>query len=613
MDNAVDATLHHGFQGRIDVYTHDQDRAIVLRNNCFRRVAPLETVLQVFGSVKSDNVESIGENGVGVKQGCASLADTSFILTKNKRQYSIGVIAQQLQKQYGECLLPSFTMVCPSPQDMDHQLDQLMTLHPRELAECVRVGLGHGHFPTGRQQLSSLLQSLLQQEDDDYVFLVVLCNLLHGPPGELLNSFRDMVPRHYLNISSVNVTVNHEPVRFQYWERRLAALTAVEVRIDPHHPWRTSDDWHYPQKGNSVYLYMGFDALRCNSSKPNQHHNNSDINNDKASLLVYSRKSGRLIQHVEDARFLLSLPTGGTDFSQGLTVLLDDYQSTLPLTPTKQDLAFANDPNGLVHRDNLMAWVGAFCHLYYMQHLEPFGKKQLLRQAIENLVPTVQKLQQQDAFEPTLRFGDFNTLGNLVFRRYAQRIRCSNRQSIRHHLGLDTLIQFQPKTKKKPVLLQQQLQHQQQDDDDEVLPKKKRKVAAKAKAKRASKTTNDSVALPKEEEDDNNDNWPGPNDTDDDESGRKVSALEGTAQQQQQICELQETNARLESQVTKLLESEKRLQGMVDSLQEQLSKQEHASNQEEEIQVLTQKLRLQKQYCQQLEGTVKTLREMAQM
>ena len=57
-------------------------------------------------------------------------------------------------------------MVSPTPQD--EKLDQLMTLHPREWAECVRVGLGH--FATGRQQLSSLLQSLLQQKDDNDVF-----------------------------------------------------------------------------------------------------------------------------------------------------------------------------------------------------------------------------------------------------------------------------------------------------------------------------------------------------------------------------------------------------------------------------------------------------------
>ena len=54
------------------------------------------------------------------------------------------------------------------------------------------------------------------------------------------------------------------------------------------------------------------------------------------ALYVYSRQSGRLITHYRDARTMLSLRAGGSEFCSGLRIILDDSEGHLPLNPTKQ-------------------------------------------------------------------------------------------------------------------------------------------------------------------------------------------------------------------------------------------------------------------------------------
>ena len=44
----------------------------------------------------------------------------------------------------------------------------------------------------------------------------------------------------------------------------------------------------------------------------------------------------RLIKDYRDARGELLLSAGGTDFCQGLTIIVDDKHGMLPLNPTKQ-------------------------------------------------------------------------------------------------------------------------------------------------------------------------------------------------------------------------------------------------------------------------------------
>lgn len=58
-----------------------------------------------------------------------------------------------------------------------------------------------------------------------------------------------------------------------------------------------------------------------------------------------------------------------------MTIIVDDRRGSLPVTPTKQDLAFGQEPNGKWHELNLHTWVGAFAHLYYKHFLGRVGGK----------------------------------------------------------------------------------------------------------------------------------------------------------------------------------------------------------------------------------------------
>lgn len=101
------------------------------------------------------------------------------------------------------------------------------------------------------------------------------------------------------------------------------------------------------------------------------------------ALYVYSRQSGRLINFHKDARTMLSLSAGGTEFCSGLRIILDDSEGHLPLNPTKQEVAFSEMQNGELFRDNLWRSVGAAAHSYYKFHIKKFDdRKKELSKAI---------------------------------------------------------------------------------------------------------------------------------------------------------------------------------------------------------------------------------------
>lgn len=73
-------------------------------NNSYRPIRPLYQVLEVYNSSKiHSGAHDIGENGVGLKQGCATLSDLSFVLVKNGSQgfVELGIIAESLQMPEG--------------------------------------------------------------------------------------------------------------------------------------------------------------------------------------------------------------------------------------------------------------------------------------------------------------------------------------------------------------------------------------------------------------------------------------------------------------------------------------------------------------------------------
>lgn len=104
-------------------------------------------------------------------------------------------------------------------------------------------------------------------------------------------------------------------------------------------------------------IFLGFDRQRITESDV-EAETGEKRGKKEASLYFYSRKSGRLIKAEADARYMLGLTATGSTFCQALTVLIDDFEGHLPLTPTKQDISFALENKGSVHEKNLFSWVG---------------------------------------------------------------------------------------------------------------------------------------------------------------------------------------------------------------------------------------------------------------
>eukprot|EP00957_Ditylum_brightwellii_P208280 15356653-Ditylum_brightwellii.AAC.1 len=77
-----------GFNGKlhimpdVDLANNGVIRDMVITNNCAHQINPHKNILGVFSSLMGKATESIGENGVGLKQGCTSISDLSVVLMK---------------------------------------------------------------------------------------------------------------------------------------------------------------------------------------------------------------------------------------------------------------------------------------------------------------------------------------------------------------------------------------------------------------------------------------------------------------------------------------------------------------------------------------------------
>lgn len=452
---------------------------IKMMNNSSRPIKSLGRIMEVYSSSKGrtehgaiteehmheDFAETIGENGVGLKQGCATLSDQSFVLMRNGNTLGLGVIAARLQSAAGVYLphvdfsSSADNLNCLRGEIMNFFLDD----RNGNVKQCAEH-YGDGNLAAGVERLLQHFVDLSRKDGlwgkEENVFCVVLHHLKHGkktfvpkkaaaaavnaekndeaiadgavadaavadvidavgsdigdlpmieldgsdhveaadvldaivvdaveaedvseeeqpppPPREptpderyadhalsLLQELRDELPRNYIHISSLmEVCIGGEVARFHYWQRRLVELTTYTHIIDPVNSFTEAEDWKKPSKGYPIRIFFGFDSVRLTSD----HHARG-----QCSLYIYSRLSGRLIKHEEDARALLKLTSGGSHFSQGLTIIVDDADGNLPLNPTKQDVAFGEQAHGDVHKRNLYSWLGAITNAYYAFHLE---------------------------------------------------------------------------------------------------------------------------------------------------------------------------------------------------------------------------------------------------
>ena len=97
LDNCFDATLHQMFEGKVAM-DYLPTNGIIIINNAAKEIKSLEETLTAYRSVKG-SADTIGEYGVGLKQACATLSHSSFVLTRNFNRFDIGVIAESLQTQ----------------------------------------------------------------------------------------------------------------------------------------------------------------------------------------------------------------------------------------------------------------------------------------------------------------------------------------------------------------------------------------------------------------------------------------------------------------------------------------------------------------------------------
>jgi hypothetical protein len=530
MDNAFDAAIcdKPDFQGVVHVLADTEKKTlktvsgIVILNNSYKHIKPMAQVLEVYQSSKGDQSESIGENGVGLKQGCATLSDLSFALSKNLGQYSLGIIAKSLQRKDG-CVLPSFSFTNFPQKD---ELRDLFTGHS-VIGRCI-VEYGGGSLDNGIDRLLEHYERMVTLEDRQHVFCVVLHELKHNPTSGsvvvhvdssdddayqvdfaqnakgLMAKLKQELPRQYIHTSSrLDVRVEGKPVVFAYWQKRLVELSSFQVKLDPKTPiHKSTKDWKDPVHGYSLKIYAGFDPNRVASPAKSA-----------LSLFIYSRQSGRLILQEEDARNMLGLSTGGTEYCQGLTIIVDDYHGKLPLNPTKQDLAFGEEgecckrdyidvspcfcffhsvsrtrysqtAHGETHRANLMNWLGGISKVYWKSHLFKFQgeSKTLLTDEIKGHVHTVQAFQRSHVVPRLLHECNLTTLTNITWTLRGQEKITFHGRSYQSVTGIDTLITIQETAARKIEL-----------EEKKQTPKKRKAKTSPPTSARSSKKKTQSV------------------------------------------------------------------------------------------------------------------------
>ena len=197
-------------------------------------------------------------------------------------------------------------------------------------------------------------------------------------PSPLMREIKQELPKTYLHIpDNLEVYVDRDRIDFKYWPQRLVELSLFTIKVNPTIHWYEGDTFRANDDRHDSYelrLFCGFDADRaCDGRQKND-----------CSLFLHSRKSGRMISSTADARHQLHLTASGSDYAQGLTIIMDDINGRLPLNPTKQDVAFAEERRGAVHKENLYELVGAVSKFYYDLHRKKFeGKTQLNKRVCE--------------------------------------------------------------------------------------------------------------------------------------------------------------------------------------------------------------------------------------
>jgi hypothetical protein len=368
IDNSLDAAIQgpncgyqHSFQGKVQVYPDTYKgttSGLCIVNNCVNAIRPLEKVLEVYSSSKvHSGARDIGENGVGLKQGCAALCDLSFVLVKNgcDSMIELGMVAKELQRKEG-CYLPAFKFNNKRESGCATLKEQMIKLFSQEnnadVADCI-AKYGAASL-TGDSDLIHGVERLCEHFDSSffnnrYVFMIILDHIHIGNKEEYVRAALDAqqkitvnqflkelgneIPRTYLHVpDEFEFAIGGKRAEFHYWSERLVELSSFTLHVNKKIPWQAKFDTSLDhQESYELRVFIGFDGMKVTDPTAAK----------EASLYIYSRMSGRLVTYRPDARTLLGLSAGGTEFCQGLTVIIDDICGNLPLNPTKQEGVFS--------------------------------------------------------------------------------------------------------------------------------------------------------------------------------------------------------------------------------------------------------------------------------
>ena len=398
LDNCFDATLHDYFNGKIRM-DYFPTNGFVILNNSKKAIKRLSQTMTAYRSEKS-SADAIGEYGVGLKQSVATLSHCNFVLTRSKQRVEFGVIADSLQTQTN-VFLPHFSFSIENVDQLEDELKQQFTNivnSNAQISQLIASELGKNQDVESSIQV--LVERCLNMWDAEwgaqkYVFQVICCNLIHGPSKAFLQAIKDTLPKNYINVPprGFEFYIMGKKVLFQYWQNRLVEMTKFEVNIPKDkHIKDLSDHSPWQQNGYALSIYCGFDAIRLEDKKEKLA--------KTCQLNIYSRQSGRLIETTPDARDMLGMISSGIDFSQGLTVIVDDAGGNLPLKPTKDGMSWTKESLGEVHKSNLFAWVGAVGTMYWKYHEAKFKAKHTdfkrkMKVAILTFVTQIEERQKQ--------------------------------------------------------------------------------------------------------------------------------------------------------------------------------------------------------------------------
>ncbi|KAG7343955.1 hypothetical protein IV203_021963 [Nitzschia inconspicua] len=366
LDNCIDAAVKAGFHGKVAVQSQGAS-VVSISNNSQTPIKRMEDVQWNNNAHNDDENENvIGGNDIGLVQACASLSEFTILLTRNYSTVEMGIIAKELPIAHDVCL-PALTFNVQDPCDFSEYVIKWLEKH-HEITTALCNAFGAAKDAVA-QQVAQFANSLFQDQwkDEDHVCLVVLCKLdvshvmteSTSPAMTFLQDIQAMLPKYYINLPSqgaFDFMVDNKRVEFTHWQKRLVELTKFEVYIPMEQPFEKLPEscWDKPSPDkHKLSIYCGFDAQRLNQDL--------QLNRESSPchLYIHSCQRGRLIKKEEDVRQMLGLSSYQVDFAQGLTVIVNDTSGNLPLTPTKDDIAWSKRENGEIHQRNFLCWTGA--------------------------------------------------------------------------------------------------------------------------------------------------------------------------------------------------------------------------------------------------------------